>query len=179
MSIGKDIHLFFAQTGGHCSDLCVKPRPYGWQIPNFGYGGLKERLRAEEKRLKEMKEAMDQIHEIVRREMDRYYIGRVGPPRSTAERVANVIGELKPRSPGYLRLPLYNSGWAGPPGSRASGYMDEYSLHPVMPKMEVWEMPGEKGCDWCVRCTGWEELAGYFTPPCKEDDTCECSFCVR
>lgn len=30
-----------------------------------------------------------------------------------------------------------------------------------------------------VGSTGWEELAGYFTPPCKEEYTCKCSSCVR
>lgn len=136
MPTGKDMHLFFEQTGRHCSDLCVEPRPYGWRNQDFGHERLKERVRAEEKTLKEMDEEMDQIHDLVRREMDRY-IRRVGPPRSTAERVANVARELKPRSPGYLRLPLYNRGWAGPPGGRAPGYMDEYNLYPVMAKMEV------------------------------------------
>lgn len=95
---GKDIHLFFEQTGRHCSDLCVELRPCGWGIQYCGYRGLKERVPAEEKRLKEMKEEMDQIHEIVRRNMDRYHIGQKGPPKSTAERVANVAGELKARS---------------------------------------------------------------------------------
>ena len=89
-----------------------------------------------------MKEEMDQIHEIARRE---YYIERVGSLRTTAEKVANVAGELKPRSPGYLRLPLYNRDWAGPPGSRAPGYMDVYNIYPAMPKMEVWVVRREKG----------------------------------
>lgn len=155
--------------------MCVEPRPYGWQIQNFGCGGLKKRVRAEEKRLKEMKEEMDQLHEIVGRE---YYIERVGPLRTTAEKVANVAGELKPRSPGYLRLPLYNQEWTGPPGSRAPGYMDVYNIYPAMPKIEVWGVRCEKG---------WRPLPGYFKQPCletqvpeqphRDEDACSCILC--
>lgn len=149
---GEDIHLFFRSAGGH-KDFPLSPATYGFRIQDFRYPGLAQRVMAEKQRLRQMTE-----------ELAQYKISFLDPEeQELATREIDGGG-----AEGYVRLPLFNKsfGFCKDANGRST-----YQWYPSILKSE--------SGDWGVRCTGWEALAGYFTPPCKEDDTCECGSCVR
>ena len=149
---GEDIHIFFRCFGGG-KDFPLSPAIYGFRIQDFRYPGLVKRVTEEKKRLRQMTE-----------ELALYTIQFLNPEeQELATRQVDGRG-----TEGYVRLPLFNRsfGFCKDANGRAT-----YQWYPSILKSET-------GC-WGVRCQGWEELADYSTPPCKEDDTCECSSCVR
>ena len=149
----EEIHLFFRGAGGH-KECPRSPQVYGWLIQDFRYPDLQKRVKAEEKRLRQITE-----------ELTPHVIKFPNPDEqdSATREFDEGAMDLQPWPGGYVRLPLFNRGF----GFRQdvnSGVI--YEWYPSILKSE--------SGDWGVRCTGWQELASYFAPY----DNCACSSCV-